>query len=161
MFCPTSTCPVMMAEDWFYVQGQQHHDEGVTLSLMGQISRLWSYLGLKWLSSYFPMQNLLHLMSPQFFLTPAQKSSFKDVHQCEIQQQCWLDEQCQLLCSYLQASCWALNELHKMFLMNTTLLLQLLWKSVKKLLNMPSIPTPLFFLYLKQSFLCSPSSRLA
>lgn len=79
MFCPTSTCPVMMAGDWFYVQGQRHHDEGVTLSLMGQISRLWSYLGLKWLSSYFPMQNLLHLMSPQFFLTPAQKRSFKDM----------------------------------------------------------------------------------
>lgn len=53
------------------------------------------------------------------------------MHQYGIQQQFWLDRHCQLLCSFLQASCWALTELHKMSFMNSTIVLQLLWLSVE------------------------------
>lgn len=51
MSSQTSTCRVMMVEGSSCVQDQRHHDEGVTLSSMGQISRLWSYSGPKTFAS--------------------------------------------------------------------------------------------------------------
>lgn len=47
MSSQTSTCHVMMVGGSSCVQDRRHHDEGVTLSSMGQISRLWSYSGPK------------------------------------------------------------------------------------------------------------------